>query len=69
MHLNTSSAKWRPFCPGGDELRLNVMLFPNQDFPDSKIHGANMGPIWDRQDADGPHVGPMNFFLSGLRIS
>ena len=20
MHLKTSSAKWRPFCPGGDEL-------------------------------------------------
>ena len=20
MHLNISSAKWRPFCPGGDEL-------------------------------------------------
>ena len=20
MHLNVSSAKWRPFCPGGDEL-------------------------------------------------
>ena len=19
-------------------------------YPDSKIHGANMGPIWDRQD-------------------
>ena len=20
-----------------------------------------MGPIWGRQDPDGPHVGPMNF--------
>ena len=29
-------------------------------FPDSKVHGANMGPIWGRQDPDGPHVGPMN---------
>ena len=29
--------------------------------PDSKIHGANMGPIWGRQDPGGPHVGPMNF--------
>ena len=27
--------------------------------PDSKVHGANMGPIWGRQDPDGPHVGPM----------
>ena len=24
MHLNVSSAKWRPFCPGGDELNKNV---------------------------------------------
>ena len=31
--------------------------------PDSKVHGANMGPIWDRQDPCGPHVGPMNFAI------
>ena len=31
--------------------------------PDSKVHGANMGPIWGRQDPGGPHVGPMNFVL------
>ena len=29
--------------------------------PDSKVHGANMGPIWGQQDPGGPHVGPMNF--------
>ena len=29
--------------------------------PDSKVHGANMGPIWGQLDPDGPHVGPMNF--------
>ena len=33
----------------------------NQLYPDSKGHGANMGPIWGRQDPSGPHVGPMNF--------
>ena len=33
--------------------------------PDSKIHGANMGPIWDQQDRGGPHVGPMNFAIWG----
>ena len=27
--------------------------------PDSKVHGAYMGPTWDRQDPGGPHVGPM----------
>ena len=31
--------------------------------PDSKVHGANMGPIWGRQDPGGPHVGPMNFTI------
>ena len=28
-------------------------------YPDSKIHVANMGPTWDRQDPGKPHVGPM----------
>ena len=32
-------------------------------FPDSKVHGANMGPIWDWQDPGGPHVGYMNFAI------
>ena len=31
--------------------------------PDSKFHGANMGPIWGRQDPGGPHAGPMNFAI------
>ena len=31
--------------------------------PDSKVHGANMGPIWGRQEPGGPHVGPMNFAI------
>ena len=31
--------------------------------PDSKVHGANMGPIWGRQDPGGPHVGPMKFAI------
>ena len=31
--------------------------------PDSKVRGANMGPIWGRQDPDWPHVGPMNFAI------
>ena len=29
------------------------------DIPDSKVHGAYMGPTWGRQDPGGPHVGPM----------
>ena len=33
------------------------------NYPDSKVHGANMGPIWGRQDPGGPHVSSMNFFI------
>ena len=32
-------------------------------YPDSKVHEANMGPIWGRQDPGGPLVGPMNFAI------
>ena len=32
--------------------------------PYPKVHGANMGLIWDRQDPGGPHVGPVNFAIS-----
>ena len=35
----------------------------HSSYPDSKVHGANMGPIWGRQDPGGPHVGPMNFAI------
>ena len=34
--------------------------------PDSKVHGANMGPIWGRQDPGGPQVGPMNFAIGWI---
>ena len=43
---------------------LNIVTYwrdPSPNDPDSKVHGANMGPIWGRQDPGGPHVGPMNF--------
>ena len=33
------------------------------NFSDSKVHGANIGPIWARQDPCGPHVGPMNLAI------
>ena len=33
------------------------------DFPESKVHGANMGPICSLSVPDGPHVGPMNLAI------
>ena len=35
----------------------------NARYPDSKVHGANMGPIWELQDPGGPHVGAMNLAI------
>ena len=40
--------------------------FPRSKVPYSKIHWATMGPIWGRQDPDGPHVGTMHLATSGL---
>ena len=37
------------------------MLQMHHHVHDSKVHGANMGPIWVRQDPGGLHVGPMNW--------
>ena len=41
------------WCPGA----MRVL------YPDSKVHWANMGPIWVRQAPGGPHVSPMNFAI------
>ena len=32
-------------------------------YPHSKIHGANMGPIWALSAPGRPHVGPMNLAI------
>ena len=44
-------------CPGAMSQRSLMII---QCCPDSKVHGANMGPIWGRQDPGGLHFGPMN---------
>ena len=33
------------------------------NIPDSKVHGANMGPTWFLSAPDGHHVGPMNLAI------
>ena len=43
MHLKMSSAKWRPFCPGGDELThwsLQNVAFILNVFPLLLLFGA-----------------------------
>ena len=32
-------------------------------FPDSKVHGATMGPTWVLSTPYEPHVGPMNLAI------
>ena len=39
-----------------------IRLFSHY-YPDSKVHGANMGPTWVLSAPDGPHVGPMNLTI------
>ena len=46
-------------------MHQSLVLSFHQYVPDSKVHGANMGPIWGQQDPGGPHVGPMNFAIWG----
>ena len=37
-----------------------IIGLSHETIPDSKVHGANMGPIWGRQDPGERHVGPMS---------
>ena len=52
-----------PSCTGpvyilDPNLVIISMLGYQQTYPDSKVHGANMGPTWVLSAPDGPHVGP-----------
>ena len=42
-------------------IMFNEICRQSEDYPDSKVHGAIMGPTWILSAPDGPHVGPMNF--------
>ena len=59
--------KWHhmvPWLMGGTKVIIvKVILL------DSKVQGANMGPIWGWQDPGGPNVVPMNFAIWELNIS
>ena len=37
--------------------------------PDSKVHGAKLGPTWVLSSPGGPHVGPMYLAIWGLCLS
>ena len=42
------------------QTRVDIL---RDNFQDSKVHGANMGPTWVLSAPDGPHVGPMNLAI------
>ena len=44
----------------------NLFCCAASNHPDSKFHGANMGPTWVLSVPGGPHVGPMNFFIRAV---
>ena len=37
-------------------------------YPESKVHGANVGPIWVLSAPGRPHVGPINLALRGILL-
>ena len=48
-------------------FKMDIYKNPGWDkLPDSKVHAANMGHIWGRQDPGGPHVGLMNLAIRAL---
>ena len=58
---------WRPGCVGGTtgDKRVHTFWWRKRSAvslitPDSKVHGANMGPTWALSAPGGPHVGPIN---------
>ena len=36
----------------------DLVIIDLSNNPESKVHGANMGPTWVLSAPDGPHVGP-----------
>ena len=52
------SNRMLPVTHEGEGVRVCMKV------PDSKVHEANMWPIWG-QDPGGHHVGPMDFVIWG----
>ena len=49
---------------GNGSMKLTLTAQNAQaNYPDSKVHGANMGLTWVLSAPDGPHVGPMNLAI------
>ena len=42
---------------------MGAYIYSANKYPDSKVHGANMGPTWVLSAPDGPHVGLTNLAI------
>ena len=64
---NSHTCKDCPYIEMGPSISFQninlVWCHCNKNHPDSKVHGANMGPTWVLLAPDGPHVGPMNLAI------
>ena len=47
------------WASNADMIKIIVGYTCPEQLPDSKVHGANLGPTWVLAAPDGPHVGPM----------
>ena len=67
MHLNFPLQNISRFVGPQDAQALpgSALLMQRHvsECPDSKVPGANMGPIWVPSAPDGPHVGPMKLVV------
>ena len=50
----------------GAATRILGWLHQCHDYPDSKVHGANMGPTWVLSAPGGPHIGPISLAIRVL---
>ena len=62
------AADWSPLAHDPRIFSLMKIHFGSspdvvKHYPNSKVHGANMGPTWVLSAPDGPHVGPMNLAI------
>ena len=57
------------YCGKKDRYWIITKHHEARNVPDSKVHMANMGPTWGRQDPGGFHVGPINLAIKGMYIS
>ena len=50
-------------------MQYSLLIWIRWYFPDSKVHGANMGPTWVLSAPDGPHVGPLNLAIRVVYVT